>query len=164
MVCDAWLSKAATLWRILSDTRPLARSALPFLRHGTLSCECRLHSCWNRGMNVVVAAPMPLPGKRGQMAMFGEGLESGQWRIFRLFLVDLEDEDVRQVSEQLDKEQQARRDCELSVARLFFSSLTAGDLELARQAISNERAARAQERRTLVSLATGSKRRKPSAH
>jgi hypothetical protein len=33
-----------------------------------------------------------------------------------------------------------------SIARLFFSSLAASDLELAHQAISNEQAARAQER------------------
>ena len=71
--------------------------------------------------------------------MLGEDLDSAQWRIFRLFLVDLEDEDVKQVREQLDKESQARQDCENSAVRLFFSSLAAGDLELARQAIRNER-------------------------
>jgi hypothetical protein len=98
----------------------------------------------------------------GRLAMLEEALDSGQWRILRLFLVDLEDEDVQQVTEQLDKELQARRDCENSAVRLFFSSLAASDLELARQAISNERAARAQERRTLASLATGRKRRKPA--
>jgi hypothetical protein len=113
-------------------------------------------------MNGVVAAPEPLPKKRGQMAMLGEGLESGQWRVFRLFLVDLEDEGVKRVSEQLDKELQARQDCENSAVRLFFSSLAAGDLELARQAIRNERAARARERRMLASFAPGRKRRKPA--
>jgi Na+/phosphate symporter len=97
------------------------------------------------------------------MSMLGEDLDSAQWRIFRLFLVDLEDEDVKQVSEQLDKELQARQDCENSAVRLFFSSLAAGDLEQARQAILNEQAARAQERRTLASLAPGRKRRKPAA-
>jgi Protein of unknown function (DUF3489) len=85
--------------------------------------------------------------------VFDEDLESGEWRIFRLFLVSLEDEDVKHVSKQLEKELQARRDCENSAARLFFSSLAASDLTLARQAISNERAARAQERRTQASFA-----------
>jgi len=97
------------------------------------------------------------------MAMLEEALDSLQWRILRLFLVDLEDEDVKQVSEQLNKELQARRDCEHSAVRLFFSTLAGSDLELARQAIRNEQAARAQHRRILGLLATGRKRRKPAA-
>src|ERR1035438_4766517 len=93
--------------------------------------------------------PVPLPEKRREVAMLDEALESGHWRVFRLFLVSLEDQDVKQVQEQLEKEQQARRDCEQSIARLFLSSLTASDLELARQAIRNEHVGRAQQRRPL---------------
>jgi hypothetical protein len=89
---------------------------------------------------------LPVVGTDVSLAEKGEGRE--------LIRID--------VHKQLEKEQQARRDCEQSIARQFFSSLAASDPELARQAISNEQAARAQER-TLASLATGRKRRKPRA-
>ena len=111
-------------------------------------------------MNVVTAAAVAHQEKRGEAAVFEEDLESGEWRIFRLFLVSLEDEDVKHVSKQLEKEQKARRDCENGTARLFFSSLAASALTLARQAIRNEQAARAQERRTLGLREAGRKRRK----
>jgi hypothetical protein len=81
-------------------------------------------------MNVVTAAAVQHQEKQGEVAVFDKDLEGGEWRIFRLFLVSLEDEDVKHVSKQLEKEQQARRDCENSSARLFFSSLAASDLTL----------------------------------
>jgi hypothetical protein len=47
--------------------------------------------------------------------------------------------------------------------RLFFSSLTAEDLELARQAILNERVARRKERRSLAVLARTKSRKTVSS-
>ena len=108
----------------------------------------------------VTAAAVQHQEKQREVAVFDEDLESGAWRMFRLFLVSLEDEGVEHVSKQLEKEQQARRDCENSAARLFFSSLVANDLTLARQAIRNEQAARARERRTVGLREAGRKRRK----
>lgn len=82
-----------------------------------------------------------------------EALESRHWLILRLFLISLDEQEMKNVGEQLHRELAARRDCDLNPVRLFFSSLTAEDLELARQAILNERAARRQERRLLAVLA-----------
>lgn len=82
-----------------------------------------------------------------------EALENHHWRILRLFLISLDEQQLKNVGEQLQRELAARRDCDLNPVRLFFSSLTAEDLELARQAILNERASRRKERRFLAVLA-----------
>jgi len=92
-----------------------------------------------------------------------EALESHQWRAFRLFLVSLNDKELSAVVQQLSRERAGRRDCEHSQVRLFFSSLGAGDLELANQAISNERSARARERRYLASPAARRQRGQPAS-
>src|SRR5579864_2628891 len=76
-------------------------------------------------------------------------LDCADWRIFRLFLVYLEDEELDRVSRQLQREITTRRDCEIDFTRLFFSSLQPTDLEAAQQAIRAERLARVQDRRRL---------------
>jgi hypothetical protein len=50
-----------------------------------------------------------------------ELLESEHWRIFRLFLCDLSDEELGEIEEQLEKERVARRERENSIVRLFLS-------------------------------------------
>jgi len=57
----------------------------------------------------------------------------------------LDGQALRRVAGQLSRERKARRDCEDNAVRLFLSSLTAGDLELAAREIANEQAARNQE-------------------
>ena len=83
-----------------------------------------------------------------------ETLEGEHWRAFRLFLASLEDRELKQVGQQLNRERAVRRECQDSQLRLFFSSLSASDLEVARHTISNERFARAHDRR-LVARAVG---------
>jgi hypothetical protein len=76
-------------------------------------------------------------------------LDHAEWRIFRLFLVDLEDEELSRVSQQLQCEIKNRRDCETDFTQLFFTSLQAADLETARQTVRAERLARVEHRRKL---------------
>ena len=76
-------------------------------------------------------------------------LDSQQWRIFRLFLAELEDDQLDQVRQQLHGEIKHRRDCQADITRLFFSSLDEVDLEAARQTLLAERRARVQDRRKL---------------
>jgi hypothetical protein len=76
-------------------------------------------------------------------------LNDSEWRIFQLFLVDLEDSELDHVQRQLQRELAARHDRETDSARLFFTSLQLTDLGLANQAIRTERRARVQDRRIL---------------
>src|SRR5262245_22871808 len=80
-------------------------------------------------------------------------LDSHHWCIFRLFLVSLDDQELKSVGEQLYRERRARRECDRDPARLFLSSLTAQDLERAGKEILKERSARRHERRLLAVLA-----------
>lgn len=76
-------------------------------------------------------------------------LDAAHWRIFRLFLADLEDGELDHVHRQLQRELATRRECEADCTRLFFSSLQPGDLKTAQQTIRAERHARVQDRRSL---------------
>jgi hypothetical protein len=76
-----------------------------------------------------------------------ELLESEHWRIFRLFLCDLSDEELEGVEEQLEKERVARRERENSIVRLFYSAMCASDLEAAAEQLRTERKARAEDQR-----------------
>lgn len=76
-------------------------------------------------------------------------LDRADWRIFRLFLVDLEDGELDRVRRQLQCEIATRRECATDFTRLFFSSLRSGDLETAQLTIRAERLARALDRRKL---------------
>jgi hypothetical protein len=87
-----------------------------------------------------------------------EAVENHHWRILRLFLTSLDEQELKNVGEQLHRELAARRDWDHNPVRLFFSSLTAEDLELARQAILNERAARRQEQNLLGLARTKSRK------
>ena len=76
-----------------------------------------------------------------------ELLESEHWRLFRLFLCDLSDEEIGEVEEQLEKERAARRERENSIVRLFYSAMCASDLEAAAEQLRAERKARAEDQR-----------------
>lgn len=73
--------------------------------------------------------------------------EAGHWRIFRLFLLSLTEEELDGVEEHLRRERAARRERENSMVRLFFSALCALDLETAAEQIRGERQGRAEDRR-----------------
>jgi hypothetical protein len=99
-----------------------------------------------------------------------ELLQSEHWRIFRLFLCDLSDEELGEVEEQLEKEQVARRERENSIVRLFYSAMHSSDLETAAEQLRAERIGRAEDQRlarenecdelSRAKLATGKVRRR----
>ena len=86
-----------------------------------------------------------------------ELLDGAQWRSFRLFLVELEEQALDRVYLHVKREMAARREREYDITRLFFSSLGSSDLETAQQTIQAERRARTQDRKTLVRLAAQKK-------
>ena len=89
-------------------------------------------------------------------------LNDSEWRVFRLFLVDLHDAELNHVQRQMQRENAARRDREIDSARLFFTSLHLLDLGLANEAIRTERRARIDDRRTQEQSAVP-KRKSPLA-
>src|SRR5260370_32227029 len=76
-----------------------------------------------------------------------ELLSQEHWRIFRLFLSELSDEEMDGVEDQLQREQTARREHEASIARLFYSAMCTPDLETAQLEIHQERRGRAEDQR-----------------
>jgi hypothetical protein len=70
--------------------------------------------------------------------MLNNELIESRWLAFRLFLADLEWEELPGVRLQLEREQMARQECDNNAARLFFSSLTSEELDMALQAIDFE--------------------------
>src|ERR1035438_5542090 len=60
-----------------------------------------------------------------------EPLEASGWRAFRLLLMALPDPEIQAVEQHLQREMTHRQECESSWARLFFSSLSAVDLQRA---------------------------------
>lgn len=89
--------------------------------------------------------------------MAGEGLDNNAWAVFRIFLSQLEDPKLDLVCQQLGKEVASRQECDKDWARLFFSSLTATDLETARQQILSEQTGRIEDSKTLKQLAATAK-------
>jgi len=75
-----------------------------------------------------------------------ELLDGEHWRIFRLFLCDLSDEEMEGVKKELEKERAARRERENSIVRLFYSTMCDCDLEAAAGQLRVERKARAGDR------------------
>jgi len=93
-----------------------------------------------------------------------QALGAWQWRAFRQFLSSLADDGLNSVRDQLVKELAARQDCEDSLARLLFSSLTLSDLRTAGDLLQREAAARVAERPlTVVAAPTKPRRRQRSA-
>src|SRR6266567_6130656 len=87
-------------------------------------------------------------GRSKEPAMAKEELLDGEhWRIFRLFLCDLSDEEMEGVKKELEKERAARRERENSIVRLFYSTMCDCDLEAAAEQLRVERKARAEDRR-----------------
>src|SRR5579872_1835272 len=78
-----------------------------------------------------------------------ELLSPEHWRVFRLFLGSLSDEELDFVEYQLKKEQLARRERETILVRLFYGSMSAQDLTAAEQQICRERQGRAEDQRIL---------------
>jgi hypothetical protein len=96
-------------------------------------------------------------------------LSDEHWRIFRLFLSELSDEELDGVEEQLEREQSARREREASIARLFYGSMCMPDLETAQREIDQERRGRAEDQRlaresTSVTTPALRKTRRRAAH
>ncbi len=89
-------------------------------------------------------------------------LDCAEWRAFRLFLADIDDEDLVGVDRQLRREVAEREQRERDFTRLFFSSLQATDLQTAQQAIRAERRARAQDRRISVGRGNTSIQHRPT--
>jgi hypothetical protein len=88
-----------------------------------------------------------------------ELLSDEHWRIFRLFLSSVSDEELDGVEEQLERERTSRREREASIARLFYSSMCIPDLATAQLEIHQERRGRAEDQR----LARESVSRTPTA-
>src|SRR6266567_964100 len=76
-----------------------------------------------------------------------ELLDAEHWRIFRLFMSELSDEELGGVEEQLEKERVARRERNNSIVRLFYSAMCASDLEIAAEQLRAERIGRAEAQR-----------------
>ena len=81
--------------------------------------------------------------------MSTENLDSSGWCVFRLFLCQLEDLELETVYQQLVSEIESRDACDLHCARLFFSSLTSHDLDMAREQLLVERTERAEDAKVL---------------
>ena len=60
-----------------------------------------------------------------------EPLNDTEWRVFRLLIRDLPDRELEAVEQQLQREMIHRQECDSSWARLFFTSLSAVDLQRA---------------------------------
>jgi hypothetical protein len=63
-------------------------------------------------------------------------LDESQWRVFQLFLSTLSDRAFSTARRQLDQELKARAKSEANTLRLFYSSLTYDDLQIARRHIT----------------------------
>jgi len=92
-----------------------------------------------------------------------ELLSPEHWRVFRLFLGSLSDEELDFVEDQLKKEQLARQERETIIVRLFYGSMNAQDLDAAGQQICRERQGRAEDQRILRESVSGS-RKSASGH
>src|ERR1700685_2403320 len=64
--------------------------------------------------------------------------QDGRGIAFRLFLADLPEQDLPGVRDQLERELTARKECDTNALRLFFTCLTAEELEAARREIDIE--------------------------
>ena len=60
-----------------------------------------------------------------------EPLNDTEWRVFRLLMRDLPDGELESIEQQLQREMVQREECDSSWARLFFTSLSAVDLQRA---------------------------------
>jgi len=74
-----------------------------------------------------------------------ELVDAQGWRVFRLFLAELDDEQLAAVSDDFIKEVMTRQACASRSARLFFSSLVPADLQKACDQIITEYEARSEE-------------------
>jgi hypothetical protein len=92
--------------------------------------------------------------------MSEQALGASQWRAIRLFLSSITDQELDDVRGYLAKELAARQECEDSITRLLFSSLTPLDLKTASQLLQTEEAARVHERSLLLVEDTKTKPRR----
>ena len=78
-----------------------------------------------------------------------EPLNDTEWRVFRLLIRDLPERELEAVEQQLQREMQHRHECNSSWARLFFTSLSAVDLQRADAEVRYERGERVEMLRTV---------------
>ena len=78
-----------------------------------------------------------------------ELLNDSEWRVFRLLIRDLPDRELEAVEQQLQREMIHRQECDSSWARLFFTSLSAVDLQRADAEVRYERGERVEMLRTV---------------
>ena len=93
-----------------------------------------------------------------------ELLNDSEWRVFRLLIRDLPDRELEAVEQQLQREMIHRQECDSSWARLFFTSLSAVDLQRADAEVRYERGERVEMLRTVQQqsqLTVASPRKKP---
>jgi hypothetical protein len=93
-----------------------------------------------------------------------EPLDARDWRVFRLLMSELPDPEWEIVEQQLQREVVQRQECDHSLVRLFFSSLSALDLQRAGAEIRYERGERLEILRKLKlqsQSAMPSQRKKP---
>ena len=82
-----------------------------------------------------------------------ETLNDVDWRIFRLFLSEINDAELDGAYEQLQRELACREERQSHALRLLFGTMPAGDLQRAGQEIVGEQAARTEDRRFLAARA-----------
>ena len=81
-------------------------------------------------------------------AMTGnEAASPDHWRAFRLLLSEISGRGLGKLEAHLLRERSARKELEASAVRLFFSSLSAAELDGAQELIGQERKARIENRR-----------------
>ena len=93
-----------------------------------------------------------------------EPLNDSEWRVFRLLIRDLPERELEAVEQQLQREMQHRQECNSNWARLFFTSLSAVDLQRADAEVRYQRGERAEMLRTVerqAQLSVASQRKKP---
>ena len=78
-----------------------------------------------------------------------EPLNDSEWRVFRLLTRDLSEGELEAIEQQLQREMAHRQECESSWARLFFTSLSAIDLQRADAEIRSQRNERVEILQTL---------------
>jgi len=86
-------------------------------------------------------------------AMPEETLSDSDWRVLRLFLMQMNDGEVDGAYGQLHRELACREERQANILRLLFSTMAAADLERAEQEIRCEEAARVEERRIAAATA-----------
>ena len=68
-----------------------------------------------------------------------EPVDDNGWRRFRILMKGFQDAELKVIAQHLKREMKYRQDCDSSLTRLFFSSLSVPDLERAAAELRHER-------------------------